>query len=37
MRVRYLVLARGLRYGVRSTLMPLVAATRAKRDPNVRS
>lgn len=29
--------ASGVRYGVRSTLMPLVAATRAKCCPNVRS
>jgi hypothetical protein len=30
-------LARGVRYGVRSTLIPLVAATRAKCCPNLRS
>lgn len=32
--VRHLACARGVRYGVRRTLMPLVAATRAQLGPN---
>src|SRR5258708_6175659 len=35
--VRHLALARGVQYGVRSTLMLLVAATRAKFGPHLRS
>jgi hypothetical protein len=35
--VRHLAFAWGVRYGVRSILMPLVEATRAKCGPNLRS
>jgi hypothetical protein len=35
--VRHLAFACGVRYGVRSTLMLLVAATRARFGPNLRS